>query len=92
MSSLPPSSLLVDGNNEISPELSFLQYDQTNSLRLFLVHHMLQPYHHLGGPPQDLLQYTTMSHDVLQMPSQKQTLLALLLLLQTGMQVTFSIA
>lgn len=92
MPSHPSSGILVDGNNEISPELSFLQYDQTIFFQLFLVHHVLQPCHHLGGRPQDLLQYTTVSHNVLQMPSQNQTLLALLFLVQPSMQVTFSTA
>lgn len=92
MPSHAPSSILVDGNNEISPELSFLQYDLTNFIQLFLVHHMLRPCHHLGEPPQDLLQYITVSHNGLQMPPQKQTLPALFLLLQPGMQVTFSTA
>lgn len=55
MPSHPFSSILVDGNNEISPKLSFLQHDQTNFFQLFLVHHMLQSCYHLG-PPQDLFQ------------------------------------
>lgn len=50
MPSHPFSSILVGGNNEISPKLSFLQYDQTNFFQLFLVHHMLQSRHHLGPP------------------------------------------
>ena len=47
---------VLEGHNEVSPELSFLQAKQAQFPQLFSIGEVLQPSDHLSGPPLDLFQ------------------------------------